>query len=753
MLSFAEDTRTENPHLHEGAVETCDYNQSACEPEMKNSSGEPLQRLDTTGDAGAPAVEATAVPEGLEKKNNLVADHETSEPIALSQRDTHSSAAAEESSVVSKDPAPAITSSSPPTQSKDTISGQNTNDSSSLSDDTDGSSLKRRAKPQPKSQRVDDAQSEDSLEPPKKKRGRPCSNPDKDVNSTKNNTQDKPQLTRQSSHVSIDKANAHKHKSKVSVAGANKTRGRKPSVSSTASYDSRRGKDRALLPSVFSCERDAVRAFTAIRYMVNITQGGMSAMHRFLKSEEAPLQKHIAKIPMPLTSEISVCLDILESKSAFVWRQLAELRREETVIQSINTEPPAQRREREVVEEIMRSIVDTVVERSSCDIGDKPHLINTVEPIVSQCLRHNRARIDESNIALSLIDREAVRQNDRNFTMQLINENAAQLRKNRPVMISEIRRRKLDRRKAWDILGNRYLSIKHKYVGSMGVEEEQEDTDSRLRGGRSLVSARFSARLGSSSQRGDGIRGDIDSDRLLHQLYLRETLEMRTTKGKADIPDMLCPWTDPDTSRPIIPLNATENGSEALPKFPGRQPLVIDLSGSRMTTDGKRQVCSLLSLNDPCPRGCNCARQVEVEGRKERPWTDIEKCIFLDKFVQYPKNFPKISSFLTNRDTKECIKFYYDSKARVQYKSLLREFDNRRRNQRNAWSFTTAVAESVGAGVYLSDEAQEREPVIELPVDDLRYHFLSSHANTSSFISNYQLPILSAASPIYAKNI
>jgi hypothetical protein len=98
----------------------------------------------------------------------------------------------------------------------------------------------------------------------------------------------------------------------------------------------------------------------------------------------------------------------------------------------------------------------------------------------------------------------------------------------------------------------------------------------------------------------------------------------------------------------------------------------------------------------------------------------VEKCIFIDKFLQFPKNFPKISSFLANRDTKDCIKFYYDSKARMQFKSLLREFDHRRRNQRNTWTFTVAAAESVGAGLYLTDDVSDREAILELPLDDLR---------------------------------
>lgn len=58
----------------------------------------------------------------------------------------------------------------------------------------------------------------------------------------------------------------------------------------------------------------------------------------------------------------------------------------------------------------------------------------------------------------------------------------------------------------------------------------------------------------------------------------------------------------------------------------------------------------------------------EIIRRDERPWSDLEKCIFLDKFLQYPKNFSKIASFLVNKDTTDCVRFYYDSKKDIDFK-------------------------------------------------------------------------------------
>ena len=89
-------------------------------------------------------------------------------------------------------------------------------------------------------------------------------------------------------------------------------------------------------------------------------------------------------------------------------------------------------------------------------------------------------------------------------------------------------------------------------------------------------------------------------------------------------------------------------------------------------------------------------RQVDNQRRYSRVWTDMEKVIFVDKFIQYPKNFSKIASFLTNRTVQDCIRFYYDSKAAIPYKSLLRESENRKRHLRIAWIQSINAATSVG---------------------------------------------------------
>lgn len=62
-------------------------------------------------------------------------------------------------------------------------------------------------------------------------------------------------------------------------------------------------------------------------------------------------------------------------------------------------------------------------------------------------------------------------------------------------------------------------------------------------------------------------------------------------------------------------------------------------------------------------------------------WSDVERLIFVDKFLQFPKRFHRISAFLANKSTRDCIAYYYDSKKAIPYKELLREQQQRRRGK------------------------------------------------------------------------
>lgn len=99
-------------------------------------------------------------------------------------------------------------------------------------------------------------------------------------------------------------------------------------------------------------------------------------------------------------------------------------------------------------------------------------------------------------------------------------------------------------------------------------------------------------------------------------------------------------------------------------------------------------------LRDGKGQGCMTNGVVSDWKKREKaethvnPWNDLEKCIYIDKFLQYPKNFARISSFLSNKNTGDVIAFYYRTKKVVDYKAMLREQQLRRRgsSSKNTWS-------------------------------------------------------------------
>ncbi|GAB9466176.1 Nuclear receptor coregulator [Globisporangium polare] len=99
-------------------------------------------------------------------------------------------------------------------------------------------------------------------------------------------------------------------------------------------------------------------------------------------------------------------------------------------------------------------------------------------------------------------------------------------------------------------------------------------------------------------------------------------------------------------------------------------------------------------LRDGKGQGCMTNGVVSDWKKREKaemhvnPWNDLEKCIYIDKFLQYPKNFARISSFLSNKNTGDVIAFYYHTKKVVDYKAMLREQQLRRRGSgsKNTWS-------------------------------------------------------------------
>ena len=99
-----------------------------------------------------------------------------------------------------------------------------------------------------------------------------------------------------------------------------------------------------------------------------------------------------------------------------------------------------------------------------------------------------------------------------------------------------------------------------------------------------------------------------------------------------------------------------------------------------------RLACRLIP--DPCAE--------QAQSANNNLWSDLEKCIFLDKFLQYPKNFGKISAFFTRKRARDCVQLYYDSKYCIDYKALLREHQQRRRGVRICWDITARAVHEFG---------------------------------------------------------
>ncbi|XP_055862801.1 serine/arginine repetitive matrix protein 2-like isoform X3 [Biomphalaria glabrata] len=66
-------------------------------------------------------------------------------------------------------------------------------------------------------------------------------------------------------------------------------------------------------------------------------------------------------------------------------------------------------------------------------------------------------------------------------------------------------------------------------------------------------------------------------------------------------------------------------------------------------------------------------------------WTEAERQIFKEKYLQNPKNFVVIASFLSQKSVPDCVQFYYLTKKSENYKQLLRKQNmKRKRNMTKA---------------------------------------------------------------------
>lgn len=101
----------------------------------------------------------------------------------------------------------------------------------------------------------------------------------------------------------------------------------------------------------------------------------------------------------------------------------------------------------------------------------------------------------------------------------------------------------------------------------------------------------------------------------------------------------------------------------------------------------------------------------------------MEKCIYLDRFLHHPKDFRKISSFLKNKSTKDCVAFYYDSKKTVPYKHALKEFIQRKKRRGDVVSWDATIQAFLAMGAIVKAGTSPEQPLnFILPEHDFTYH-------------------------------
>jgi hypothetical protein len=215
-------------------------------------------------------------------------------------------------------------------------------------------------------------------------------------------------------------------------------------------------------------------------------------------------------------------------------------------------------------------------------------------------------------------------------------ERAAAWKAQLPALMALLRARQLETRRHVAALSTRFEAAQRawrnrKAHNKWGNHCESEGSlGEGLARAQSLAGARRASYRGNSSHSsnssflGDGIiRSDYEQEMILKELSREESLRSRIEKGTTDaVPPMLFA---PQLKH--LPLFHDESNG-----------LVCDAAADEMLR------------------------------RADSPWTDLEKCVFLDKFLQFPKNFGKVATFLTHKTAKDCVRFYYDSKKDIDYK-------------------------------------------------------------------------------------
>ncbi len=262
-------------------------------------------------------------------------------------------------------------------------------------------------------------------------------------------------------------------------------------------------------------------------------------------------------------------------------------------------------------------------------------------------------------------------------------------------------KRKIDVHMKLEFLGNEYALLQSKWKSRISILEKGENKEE-------------TAASSKGSLLRDIVRSDYEQEQMLMELMAKEAKQLKMDNGCTSPPAML---TMVERSQ----LQEISYGS-------------VDIPWN--TSDGEHMLCEDFPLYQSCPTACNCFRTMEKTVRMENPWTDREKCMFLQQFLVHPKDFYAISHYLPNKQTHDVVCFYYDTKQYVDYKEVLKEHTQRVREKMRGivieddgtgrWPATFSAANCMGTVISLTDPSDPTSLTFKLPREGL-YTTLHAH--------------------------
>ncbi len=280
-----------------------------------------------------------------------------------------------------------------------------------------------------------------------------------------------------------------------------------------------------------------------------------------------------------------------------------------------------------------------------------------------------------------------------------------QLMPTSPELVSRIAKavskRKLDVNTKLESLGNEFALQQSKWKSRISILEKMENKEETTTSSKGSLLR-------------DVVRSDYEQEQMLVELMAKEAKQRKMDNGCTSPPAML---TMVERSQ----LQEISYGS-------------VDIPWN--TSDGERMLCENFPSYQSCLPGCNCFRTMEKDIRMKNPWTDREKCVFLQQFLVHPKDFYAISRYLPNKQTHDVVCFYYDTKQYVDYKEVLKEHTQRVREKMRGiviegggtgrWPATLSAANCMGTVISLTDPNDPMSLTFELPREGL---YLTLHAH------------------------